>query len=391
MKRVPLAVAASGWLILLAGCGLAANPQPPTLWLPEPVKDLTAARVGEEVQLHWTMPRDSTDKLRLKGEQRAHICWTAEEPILKPAPAPGKSGPGKPGSGKSGPHFDVKNCTTAGDAEFTPDKPAEFTAKLPSEMRAGAPTAIRYVVELQNHAGKTAGPSNPALVATGTAPAAVEGLRAEARAEGVLLHWTPAPAQPSLLLRIHRLWVGQKAELKEASKSNGVPPPEQQTLEVDLGKADAGEALDRDAVLNHAWRYTAERVQRVQIGGHTLEIAGVPSGSVTIDAKDVFPPAVPGGLAAVADEQAHSIDLSWTPDTENDLAGYIVYRRDVTAGTEAQRISPQAPVVPPSYEDAHVEAGHRYAYAVSAVDVDGNESARSGEVEEGLPSSGETP
>ncbi|MGB6610620.1 MAG: hypothetical protein WBE63_12845, partial [Acidobacteriaceae bacterium] len=58
---------ASGWLVLLAGCGLASNPQPPTLWLPEPVKDLAATRVGDAVHLHWTMPKETTDKVALKG------------------------------------------------------------------------------------------------------------------------------------------------------------------------------------------------------------------------------------------------------------------------------------------------------------------------------------
>jgi fibronectin type 3 domain-containing protein len=106
---------------------------------------------------------------------------------------------------------------------------------------------------------------------------------------------------------------------------------------------------------------------------------------VTIDAKDVFPPEVPAGVAAVADAQARAIDLSWTPDTDADLAGYVVYRRDVTAGTAMERISGKSLVVPPSFGDTTVVAGHRYAYAVSAVDQDGNESARSGEVEEELP------
>jgi hypothetical protein len=43
LRAIWVAVA-SGGLALLAGCGLAANPQPPTLWLPNPPKDLTATR-----------------------------------------------------------------------------------------------------------------------------------------------------------------------------------------------------------------------------------------------------------------------------------------------------------------------------------------------------------
>jgi fibronectin type 3 domain-containing protein len=156
-------------------------------------------------------------------------------------------------------------------------------------------------------------------------------------------------------------------------------------LEVDLDKADPGVALDHDAVLDHAWKYAVERVLKVEINQHALEIAGPPSKTETIDAKDVFPPAVPAEVAAVADAQARAIDLSWTPNTDADLAGYVVYRRDVTAGTAMERISGKSLVAPPSFGDTTVVAGHRYAYAVSAVDQDGNESARSGEVEEQIP------
>jgi fibronectin type 3 domain-containing protein len=48
-------------------------------------------------------------------------------------------------------------------------------------------------------------------------------------------------------------------------------------------------------------------------------------------------------------------------------------------------VSGKAILVPPSLEDKSVASGHRYAYSVSAVDQDGNESARSAEVEESLP------
>jgi len=374
--------AASGLMVLLAGCGLASNPQPPTLWLPAPAKDLTARRVGNAVELHWTMPKETTDKVRLKGDQKAHFCWEN----MKPGTA-----------GKL--VFDARACVSAGDGAFAPDKPAAVTVAMPAELVSGTPRAVSYFVELENHAGKTAGPSNAALIATGMAPSAVADLHVETRAEGVVLHWDAAAPEAGLALRIHRTLVqppgAAKAGAAESgaakpaaphpSEANGGPAPEQQTLEVNLAKTDPGVALDPDAALDHVWKYWAERVVRVEADHQALEIAGRPSETLTIDAKDVFPPAVPGGLVAVADEQARAIDLSWTPDTDADLAGYFVYRRDVTTGSPTEKISGQAPVVPPSFSDAHGTPGHRYAYSVSAVDRIGNESARSNEVEEQLP------
>jgi hypothetical protein len=366
---------------LLAGCGLAANPQPPTLWLPTPVKDLTATRVGDEVHPHWTMPKETTDKVMLKGEQRAHFCWEREAPLAEKPAAAGKARSGKVGAPV--PKIGPDPCRALADGMFPPDKPADFTVKMPAEFVAGAPQAVAFFVELQNHAGKTAGPSNAAWVATGAAPAGVTGLRLETRAAGVVLHWDGAAPQAKMVLRIHRTLVPKPAAAK-SSGANGASP-EQQVLEVDLDKADPGVALDHDAVLDHAWKYAVERVLKVEINQHALEIAGPPSKTETIDAKDVFPPAVPAEVAAVADAQARAIDLSWTPNTDADLAGYVVYRRDVTAGTAMERISGKSLVAPPSFGDTTVVAGHRYAYAVSAVDQDGNESARSDEVEEQIP------
>ena len=380
-RRCAVAAAASGWLVVIAGCGLASNPQPPTLWLPEPVKDLTVARVGNEVHLRWTMPKQTTDKVALKGDQRAHVCWISA-PVGAGKVQTGKA-PARPVTPM--PARDVKACHAAGDGMFAPDKPASLSVKMPAELVSGVPRAVSYFVELQNHAGKTAGPSNAGLVATGVAPAEVTGLRLEAQAEGVVLHWDPVAPEGKPVLRIHRELV-EKPDAAKTNKSSGTPPPQEQVLEVDLDKDDPGVAIDRDATLDHQWKYWAERVLPVKADGQTLEIAGGPSQTVTIDAKDRFPPAVPVGLAAVADEQAKAIDLSWTPDTNDDLAGYVVYRRDATAAEQTlTRISPRALVVPPSFVDATAVAGHRYAYAVSAVDADGNESARSGEVEEELP------
>lgn len=356
------ALAASGCILWLAGCGLASNPQPPTLRLPEPVKDLSAARAGNAVDLHWTMPRHTTDNVELKGPQPAHVCWMRL-------------------TGEAAPKFDARACRAAGSASYEPDKPAEFRASLPAELLSGAPTAVAYFVELMSPAGKTAGPSNAAWAATGPAPPAVSGLHLEAQPEGVVVRWAAAQPEPGMVMRLRRRLLNSPASGKQ-NEQEGAPVPPVQTLEVDLSSDDSGGAVDHDAALDHAYEYTAQRVVKVTLEGHPLEIAGLPSRPVTIDAKDVFPPPVPEGLAAVADEETHAIDLSWRPDSEADLAGYVVYRRDVTAGTGWERISGKAPLVAPAYEDRSVTAGHQYAYAVSAVNANGYESGKSGEVVE---------
>src|ERR1700710_1145030 len=78
------AIAAAPLILLAAGgCASPGPPQPPSLNLPEVVKDLTAERVGDVVHLHWTTPEMSTDHLDVKGTMTAEICR-----ITVTAPAP---------------------------------------------------------------------------------------------------------------------------------------------------------------------------------------------------------------------------------------------------------------------------------------------------------------
>ena len=100
---------------------------------------------------------------------------------------------------------------------------------------------------------------------------------------------------------------------------------------------------------------------------------------------------MPQGLAAVAVLEEKTIDLSWQPDTEPDLAGYIVYR--IGSGEAANgngtadwmRISGSQPVVGPAYRDKAVEPGQTYRYKVSAIDLTGHESTASAETQESIP------
>jgi hypothetical protein len=92
---------------------------------------------------------------------------------------------------------------------------------------------------------------------------------------------------------------------------------------------------------------------------------------------DTFPPAPPKELHAVAGEG--SINLIWEPNTEKDVAGYLVLR-GVSPGEHFEALTPK-PIPEARYTD-DVKPGIRYVYAVQAVDRVGNVSEMSNRVEE---------
>jgi hypothetical protein len=258
---------------------------------------------------------------------------------------------------------------------------------LPQTLATGAPRPLTYYVELTNRNGRSAGPSNDAQVLAGEAPGPVTGLVAQVRKDGVALHWAPGTAQEptSTVIRLHR-----KLLTPLAARQSGplAPPPEpvEQSLLVDSG-SQSGRTLDKSIRFGQVYEYRAQRVARIAIGKQTLELAGELSAPIRVEALDIFPPAVPTGLAAVATVgdtgTEPSIDLSWQPATDPDLAGYRVYRRE--AGAAWRQISPAQPIVPPAYHDVQIQPGHTYSYSVSAIDQGGHESARSAETEETVP------
>jgi hypothetical protein len=379
-----MAVAAFAVAVLFAGCGMPGTPQPPSLNLPEKATDLAAVRNGDQVSLTWTMPRRNTDKLLLKGVVQARVCRTELET----------------GAGANA-------CTAAGSTQFLPGADASFTETLPPELAAGSARKLTYYVELVNHKGRSAGFSNVASVAAGQVPTAIVGLTAEMRRKGVLLAWQPdAQADASSEIRLVRKLLTPPAPKRKpepgnaqagAQKEPGAQrdsgsglltapaEPLERTLLVKAGAS--ARALDEDVRFNERYQYRAQRVATVEANGQTLQLDGPLSAPVEIETKNTFPPAVPTGPAAVGTAGENgagpAIDLNWQANREPDLAGYVVYRRE--GNGEWQRISPEQPVVGPAFHDANVVAGHTYRYAVSSIDQEGHESARSAETEETAP------
>jgi len=353
-------VLASG--LMLAGCGMPGTPLPPSLHLPDPVTDLTAKRTGSEIQLNWTMPKKDTDKLLLQGGVPVRVCR-------------------KEGTATA--------CAPAGVLNLASGAEGGFTETLPTFLSTGAPRKLTYFVELTNRNGRSAGLSNGAMVVAGQAPGPVEGFSAEVRKQGVILHWTSAPLPVGeTAVRLHRrLLHGAPVAREKQGPLAPEPEPVERNLLVEGKQSNPGSALDPSIHFGESYEYEAQRVTRVNIDGQVAELDGAFSQPVRVDATDVFPPAVPTGLAAVAltgdNGGPAAIDLNWQPDSEADLAGYVVYRRQ--AGGDWQRISPAQPLPGPAFHDAHVEAGQTYTYAVAAVDQNGHESARSAQAQETVP------
>ncbi|HUN85562.1 MAG TPA: fibronectin type III domain-containing protein [Terracidiphilus sp.] len=343
---------------MLAGCGTQGAPLPPSLNLPDRVTDLAAVRNGNQVSLSWTMPKRNTDKLLLKGNVKVVVCRKEDASV----------------------------CDPVGTVSFAPGVAGSYSENLSATLASGDPRVLRYFVELKNRKGRSAGLSNAALVPGGEAPAPVAGFTAEVQKAGVVLHWTPDNEKAAV--RLQRTLENPPAVKPKKQVLGEAPESAEQNLIVEDGSQSGG-AIDRSIHFGDTYIYKAQRVAQIEAEGQTLELDGAFSQPVRVEALDVFPPAVPKGLAAVAtageDGSPPAIDLSWQPNTEPDLAGYIVYRREGDGPWE--RISPAQPVAGPSFHDDHVKPGETYTYAVSAIDQGGHESARSAATLERVPSS----
>lgn len=386
-------LAASALLLALVGCGTPGAPLPPSLRLPAPITDLTTTRAGDLVTVRWTNPTRTTDKQSITAfqqEMEADLCRSESAPATAAKTSAASV-----------------HCLPVLQQTVKPGKETTLTDALPPSLTSGAPRPLFYWVLLLNLKARTAGPSNVAVVAAGTAPSAVVGLVATASADGVILHWQADGNAVPVRLHRHVLRTAKpnsSALTRPSQSSITAPPPEpaDEDLIVDhpASSGIAG-AIDREARFDEQYSYTAQRVvtlpgqsaQSVATKSTTtkfaatkftvkdttntsvLELAGFVSAPVVVATTDIFAPAVPHGLGVIYSAATRTMDLSWVPNTEPDLAGYLVDRsRD---GGPWQQISPANPVTVPAYSDTAAQPGHSYRYAVRAVDTHGNRSARS--------------
>jgi len=361
--RLRLFVLIGSWLLLLAGCGTPGAPSLPSLNLAVPVDDLTATRRGDKVDLEWTLPRKNTDHTNLKRNPTSRVCRHEGMTLMARCAEVAQIAPPTPKPAEK-----QKNEAPPGAVRI------HYTDNLPPELGLQNPAGfVMYAVEEVNLHGRSAGLSNQVSIPLVPTIAAPDKVSATVSGEGVTVAWSgPAPATPPAKVtyqyRILRRPAGAPAYI---------------VLE-DVAPQATGSYLDKTFAWEQKYEYRITTISEVRSNGMTAAVEGADSPSVEVFTRDIYPPAQPAGLQAVFSSvgQKPFIDLTWAPNMENDLAGYNVFRR--TEGGQPQKLNPQLVQVS-SYRDEAVEPGKEYFYAVSAVDLRGNESPRSAQTSETVP------
>ncbi len=311
--------------LALGACGSVGDPLPPAANLPEPVADLAARQVDDRIRVEWTWPVYTTERT-IAGRLGGFTLWavdlggSAEE--LAPATIDEY-------------RYEVVRLEAEALPTGGPGKLVELTRPL-GQWTLGQ--AVMLVLTAWNRAGRDAGYSNQVHLQPLQPPDPPLWSVPHVDEDGVALSWRHAERADSYLL--------------ERSVGAGA------SFEV-LGRVSGTTFADRDISWGVQHRYRL-RPDRRSLAGW---IEGPLSAAVTVRPVDRFPPAVPAGLRAVRGPD--SVELSWLPNREADLAGYRVLR-DGTA---------LAPLVPAtSYSDVAALARTAYEYSLSAVDANGNES-----------------
>jgi len=306
----------------------------------------------------WPAPPAPTDLAARVREGGVDLTWTPP-PVRR---APVYSGP-------------VAAPQAAAASPATPAAPAGTPGQTPAA--AASPGAVPAATAAP--ATPQAAAAKPAAEAAGAAeaPAAPAG-EASGTAEGE----SAAKPLPARLIFPWTAWTAGFLVYEVAAPTLGAPaapPPAAQPFPKQLTPSPIPEPKFTDPRVEFGVErcYTVRAVETFGTLSVQSENAAPPA---CIKPSDVFPPAAPKSLAAVASPGA--VSLIWEANGEPDLGGYLVYRSQAPDG-QPQLLTP-APIRETTYRDERVKAGTRYSYFVVAVDVSTppNVSERSNPVEE---------
>jgi predicted small lipoprotein YifL len=404
-------------VVLITACGKKGPPLPPLVRMPAAPAEIAADRRGNTVDLQFVVPSTNTDGTRPANVSATEVYAITAPPTATPpaysdaqmlkygtriasvsvkAPRDPNltADPDEPGDEVEAPEgTGLDQGVTARVSEAITTASLKSTVVRPDPQAPPTPAAAAPVTD-------TSGPllAPPAAPVTRTYAAVGVSTRGKhgpfsRRVTVPLVPPPPPPAAPTITYDETKVTVTWPPIADSgAAASDGVLPsrvigtarPEIAYTVYDVSAADAPSRLTAAPLADAKYEDTriewgVERCYAVRtsarVAGALIESDASPPACETL--TDTFPPAAPKGLGAIASGGA--INLIWEPNTEKDLAGYLVMRGTTSSGA-LQPITP-SPIQETSFRDG-VQPGTTYVYAVKAVDRAGNSSEPSARVTE---------
>jgi hypothetical protein len=262
---------------------------------------------------------------------------------------------------------------------YTAQEKIQFTDPLPpEELRANPGATYVYRVRTRASKKKDSADSNTVLARVYPVARRITALEAHVTQTAIELSWPVPSSEPAgtagQTIAGYRIYRGEPEDTATLTPSADVSQVKWKSPPVLLAPSETNSY--RDTVFDFGSTYVYLVRSLVTVDGNPIESDdSVPAVATP---RDTFPPAIPQNLIAAeipAADGKPTVDLSWSISLESDLAGYRVYRSE-EQGTRGQLLNAEL-LLSPAYRDVSVQPGHRYWYAVTAVDRAANESESS--------------
>jgi hypothetical protein len=354
--------------LLAVGCGAPGEPTPPSPPVPVRITDLAAQQTGDAVQLTFILPAKTVSGERLAQPPAVEILRGAVKPDGSP-------------DAKSFRTIETIPGALVGEYRAA-DKIQILDRISREELRTYPGGSPAYRVRTRASRKRASADSNTVIVHIRPVPERITSLHAAVIEPAIELSWS-APTRTSTgdplpAISEYRIYRG---EIDPASADAAAKDLSQAKWKFPLALLASSPITSyRDTSFDFGKTYVYTVRTAIPADGDTIESADSVPAIVT--PRDIYPPAVPQGLVAAVvtpdPKGAPEVDLSWSINTETDLAGYHVYRSE-QEGTPGQLLTPDL-LLSPADRDTSVQPGHRYWYSVTAVDRSGNESVPSATV-----------
>jgi hypothetical protein len=346
-----------------SGCGAPGEPQPPSPPIPAPISDLAAHQQGNGVRLVFTLPGRTTGGDRLAEPPATEIFRGSLTPEGKP-------------DNKS--FRLVYTIPGALSADYAVQGKMQFTDPIPSEELGGhSGLPMVYRVRTRASKKKNSPDSNTVIVKLYPVADKIQAVNANVTQNAIELSWQApklAAEGSGETVTGYHVYRGELDASAPVPDGGDLSHAKWKNPLLLLAPVPGNFCSDTLFEFGKTYVYLVRSVTAVE--GNSIESDD--SAPAILTPRDTFPPAAPQNVVAAllpGADDGHIVDLSWSINVENDLAGYRIYRSE-KEGERGQLVQPEL-VPSPAFRDSTVQAGHRYWYCVTAVDHAGNESPAS--------------